>query len=109
MKTFFGGVFINREKLHAQGIEYPIKLEYYKTIEPDIMKKGDEKNYGVQVVKTEYQKGEVKIEKEELTYLTDDEIEANKMLDMLKQNEVTPIGLKDVIQDIFMQKIQNFN
>lgn len=109
MKTFFGGFFISREKLQAQGIEYPIKLEYYKTIEPDAIKKGNENNYGVQVVKTEYQNGEVKIEKEELTYVTDDEIEANKMLNLLKQNEVTPIGLKDVAHDIFIQKTQNFD
>ena len=30
MKTFFGGIFIQKEKLMEEGIDYPIKLEYYK-------------------------------------------------------------------------------
>ena len=30
MKTFFGGMFMNKENLRKEGILYPIKLEYYK-------------------------------------------------------------------------------
>ena len=32
MKTFFGGKFIEKEKLTEAGIDYPIKLEYYKIL-----------------------------------------------------------------------------
>ena len=32
MTTFFGGVFIDQETLETAGINYPIKLEYYKRI-----------------------------------------------------------------------------
>ena len=32
--------------------------------------------------------------------LTNDENIENKVLDMLKRNEVTPIGLDDVVQDL---------
>ena len=31
MKHFYAGTFINRDDLKSIGIEYPIKLEYYKT------------------------------------------------------------------------------
>ena len=31
LKEFYGGIFIDKETLTASGIEYPIKLEYYKT------------------------------------------------------------------------------
>ena len=31
MKHFYAGTFINREDLKSVGIEYPVKLEYYKT------------------------------------------------------------------------------
>ena len=30
MKNFFGSIFINRDKLYEAGINYPIKVEYYK-------------------------------------------------------------------------------
>ena len=30
MKNFFGSIFINRDKLLEAGINYPIKVEYYK-------------------------------------------------------------------------------
>ena len=32
MKTFFGSIFIEKERLQEAGVEYPIKLEYYKII-----------------------------------------------------------------------------
>ena len=35
MKTFFGSIFIEKEKLKEAGVEYPIKLEYYKIINED--------------------------------------------------------------------------
>ena len=36
MKTFFGGTFIEKEKLEEAGINHPIKLEYYKEINEEI-------------------------------------------------------------------------
>ena len=30
LKNFFGSIFINRERLKEAGINYPIKVEYYK-------------------------------------------------------------------------------
>ena len=35
MKTFFGSIFIEKEKLQEAGVKYPIKLEYYKIINED--------------------------------------------------------------------------
>ena len=32
MNIFFGGTFIRKEELKEAGIDYPIKLEYYKII-----------------------------------------------------------------------------
>ena len=29
-KKFYGGIFIDRQKLSSEGINYPIKIEYYK-------------------------------------------------------------------------------
>ena len=95
MKTFFGGIFIEKEKLEEAGINYPIKLEYYKYIN------NEEKNkskYGVGIIKTEY-KDDIVVEEKDIKYLTNDENRAIDILQLFKKNEVTPIGAEDVIQD----------
>ncbi len=96
MKTFFGGVFMNKDELRREGILYPIKLEYYKI--KDLKSKND--IFGVEIVKTEYLNEEVKVERASIDKLTNDENIENSILSILKRNEVTPISLKDVIQDL---------
>ena len=96
MKTFFVFMFMNKEALRKEGILHPIKLEYYKI--KDIKSKND--IFGVEIVKTEYLDEKVKVEKATIDRLTNDENIENKILDMLKRNEVTPIGLDDIVQDL---------
>jgi hypothetical protein len=98
VKTFFDGVFISKEHLEEADIKYPIKLEYYKTSEEENV----ETKYGIEVVKTEYLDGNVKIETKEIKNVTDDIEEENKILTLLKDNEVTPIGVEDVLQDLLV-------
>ena len=43
---------------------------------------------------------EKQIEQEKIEHITNDENEIMKMLDIIKQNEVTPIALEDVILEI---------
>ena len=87
---------MNKEELRKEGILYPIKLEYYKI--KDIKSKND--IFGVEIVKTEYINEKIKVERAIVDRLTNDENIENKVLDMLKRNEVTPIGLDDVVQDL---------
>ena len=96
MKTFFDGVFISREHLKEAGIEYPIKLEYYKTSGEGNV----ETKYGIEVVKTEYLEGNVKVESKEIKNVTNNQEEQEKILTLLKNNEVTPIAVEDVLQDL---------
>ena len=96
MKTFFGGMFMNKDELRREGILQPIKLEYYKI--KNIKSKND--IFGVEIVKTEYINEKVKVERASVDRLTNDESIENKVLDILKRNEVTPIGLDDVVQDL---------
>ncbi len=96
MKTFFGGMFMNKEELRREGILYPIKLEYYKI--KDLKSKND--IFGVEVVKTEYINEKVNVEKASVDKLTNDEEIENSILNLLKRNEVTPVALKDVVQDL---------
>ena len=100
MRTFFGGKFIEREKLIEAGIQYPIKLEYYKKINEDQFTKKENAKFGIAVVKTEYIPNNTKIENKEITYLSSDEQKIDKILNIFKENEVTPIGVEDILSDL---------
>lgn len=102
MKTFFGGTFIDKDKLKSNGINYPIKLEYYKIV--DQIKENIE-YYGVEVVKTEYIGEKVEIEEKKIEGIMKSEKNIEKILETLKKNEVTPIGCEDVLNDLLKQDI----
>lgn len=97
VKTFFDGVFMNKERLQDEGIKYPIKLEYYKT---SIEEENVENKYGIEITKTEYLKDNVKIETKELRNVTNNMLEQERILKILIKNEVTPVGLEDVIAEL---------
>ena len=73
MKNFFGSIFINRDKLYEAGINYPIKVEY---------------------------RDKIGVEHEKMEHITNDEKEITEILGLMKGNEVTPIGLEDVVLEI---------
>ncbi len=99
MKNFFGSIFINRDKLLEAGINYPIKVEYYKITDENKSEKEDKSIYGIQVIKTEY-RDKIGVEQNRVEHITNDEKEITKILSLIKENEVTPISLEDVIIEI---------
>lgn len=103
MKTFFGGNFIENRLLKEAGINYPIKLEYFKNINEGSTLKENKAKYGVSITKTEYKKEGTKIENNEIKYLTNDENRVEQVLNMLKVNLVTPMGLNEIIWDYAKQ------
>lgn len=99
MRTFFGGVFMKKEELKEAGINYPIKIEYYKKINEDEFVENKKFKFGINVIKTEYKPNDVSSEEKEIEYLTNDENKVNKILEILKNNQVTPIQVEDIICD----------
>lgn len=99
MKNFFGSIFINRDELEEAGIKYPIKVEYYKITNEEEKIKGNKLIYGIQVIKTEY-RDKIGVEQEKIEHITNDEKEITEILGLIKEYEVTPIGLEDVILEI---------
>ena len=97
MKKFYGGIFIEKEKLKEAGIENPIKLEYYKTI--DDSKIRPENKYGIEIIKTQYIDDDTKVENKTMEHLSNNEETIDEILEILKNNEVTPICLQDIICD----------
>ena len=73
LKIFYGSKFIEKEKLEEAGINYPIKVEYYKMINEDEIIHKNNPKFGIKVIKTEYQKEEVKSEEKEIKFLSNDE------------------------------------
>ena len=110
LKNFFGSIFINRDELLEAGINYPIKVEYYKITDENEMGKENKLIYGIQVIKTEY-RDKIGVEQNKIEHITNDESEITRILNLIKENEVTPIGLEDVIIEIkkykHLQKIKN--
>lgn len=104
MKTFFGGTFIEKEKLEEAGIHHPIKLEYYKQINEDDINSENATKYGVVIVKTEYIENKLEVESKEIKYLTNDELEEDKILNIFKDSKVTPINSEEVISDLFRNR-----
>ena len=104
MKYFFGCTFMSREELANIGVEYPIKLEYYKTQtnEEEVKNQKDIK-YGIEVIKTSYINEKVDVERKTIPEILRDEIKINHILDKLKENKVTPVSAEYVIQDLLKE------
>ena len=100
MRSFFAGKFIEKEKLKEAGINYPIKLEYYKKINKDENLKDGICTYGILVVKTAYHRDNVTTEYKEIQNVSKDEKQIERILSILKENEVTPISVDDILSDL---------
>jgi len=90
----------------ANGIFHPIKLEYYKTIKESrdfLGVNGD--IYGIQVVKTEYIDKTVKIETKEISYKINNEQKIDEILELFKNNQVTPTLAEDIVEDFLKKEI----
>lgn len=102
LKRFFGGIFIEKEKLQKEGISHPIKLEYYKNINEE---DNDKNKYGITIVKTEYILEKTKVETKDLESITNDENKINKILNLFKNNEVTTIHSEEIMTDLIKSGI----
>lgn len=99
LRKFFDEIFITGNNLEELDIKYPMKLEYYKTS----TEVNTENKYGIEIVKTEYLENDIQIETAEIKNITNNEQEQEKLLNLLKNNTVTPIGAQDVIEDLLQK------
>ena len=99
-KTFFGSTFIEKEKLEEVGINYPIKLEYYKQINEDVLNSKEKARYGIYMVMTEYIPNNFRVESKNIKYVTNDESEENRILNIFKESKVTIVNSEEVLSDL---------
>ena len=86
------------------GISHPIKIEYYKQINEDEINCYGSTKYGIHIVKTEYIPNNLKVETKDIKYVTNDELEEDRILNIFKENQVTLINSEEVISDLFRNK-----
>ena len=95
---------MNREELQNIGVKYPIKLEYYKTqTNEENVKNINDIRYGIEVIKTSYIEEKVDIEKTCIPQIIKDEAKVENMLNILKENKVTPISAEYIIEDLLKE------
>ena len=95
MRVFYGGIYVERKTLQEAGIEHPIKLEYYKTI--------NKETFGIDIIKTEYKNNNIITEEKVIEQLSKDETKIDKMLKLFKSCAVTPITAQDIADDLLKQ------
>ncbi|MGN1269447.1 MAG: DUF6514 family protein [Clostridia bacterium] len=78
-----------------------IELEYYKICN-NLTSKKNSKPYGLGVIKKSCNEIELNMEKREFNNIFTNENDANKMLNLLLKNKVTPVALKDVLEDFVL-------
>lgn len=101
-RILYGGILLDEEKLKTNNIYHNIEVEYYKITNNKIsLFQSKTKTYGIEVIMREYINGEVRTENEKIPVLTKNEQTVEKILEVLKKNEVTPTTVKDVIEDLF--------
>lgn len=96
MKSFYGGTYVGKETLANNNIYYPIRLEYYKTEQVE----NYQSVYGIEVVKTEYKDDKVNVENKIINKVTYEENTINKILEQLKQGEITPAVTEEMVEEI---------
>lgn len=96
MKSFYGGMYVEKDILANNNIYYPIRLEYYKTDQVENF----QHVYGIEVVKTEYKEDKVNIENKIMNKVTYEENTINKILEQLKTGEITPAVTEEMVEEL---------
>ena len=95
IRKFYGEIVVKVEKIDYEKNFYEFIVEYYKIFHEN------SKKIGIEVIKKIKIENDEIIERKEVDDILDSEEKADKLLEILKRNKVTPIALKDVIDDLF--------
>jgi len=102
LRSYYGATILGEEELKESTIKNKIELEYYSIKKEDKLEKN---TYGIEVIKKEYKESKVDIEKDTIDNVCRDVNQVNKIMDILKRNTVTPVGLHVVVEELLKQGI----
>ena len=104
IRKFYGEELIKFDDFSSSEVSKQFKIEYYK-LENDSKDLANRK-FGIEVVKRNCSKNNEIIDKREIINLFDTEEKTEKLLEILQKNKVTPIGLNDVLEEVFLNKLK---
>lgn len=98
IRKFYGEVTVRVNNLNYEDYFYEFTVEYYKTLNE--FNKTKNNKFGIELIKKiKIEKNEI-IERKEINNFLDSEEKADKLLEILKRNKVTPISVEEVINDL---------
>lgn len=101
LEKYYGATVLNEAGINE------VVLEYYKSKKYTFRKAKLKTYYGITIVKREYKKDEVNLEKNTVKQISTNENKIKNLLEVLKTYKVTPIALNDVLTDLLkMPKFQ---
>ena len=100
IKEFYGGTFLDCSDVEYVMKKGKIELKYYKIISNIVNKKHKNRKYGIEVVKKCVNNNIISEEKKEIFNCIEKEEVADKVLELLKVNKVSPINVIEVLEDL---------
>lgn len=105
-RKFYGDTIIKCEDMENAEQKNHFKLEYYQ-VESAITEASHLAKYGIEILKRDVVNDDI-LERKEIRDITNVEEKIYNVLDILYRNEVTPVSVDDVIEDLeFMGFIGN--
>ena len=104
IKEFYGGTSIDSNDAECAIKKGKIELKYYKIISEIVGKKNKHKKYGIEVVRKCVNNNIVSEEKKEIFNCIEKEEVADRILELLKANKVSPINVVDILEDLSSRK-----
>ncbi len=97
---YYGATLLGGNDLVETLCKNKIELEYYGTEYHNIDEFEEKPYYGISIIKKEYNKDEIKFEKKHIENVSTSKNVISEIINILKQNKVTPICLYDVVDDL---------
>jgi len=106
-RIFYGKTFLEAKDIRDTNVKNRIELEYYKIKKKKhhLLKENTE-TYGIEIVKKEYNGHKINIEKEKIDKISNKKASIDSILNTLRKFKVTPVALKDVIEDMTHSQIK---
>lgn len=104
VKEFYGGASIDCNDVECVMSKGKIELKYYKIISSMSGKRNKHKKYGIEVVKKYINDNIVSEEKKGIFNCIEKEEVADRILELLKINKVSPINVEDILRDLSVKR-----
>ena len=104
IKEFYGGASLNSNDAEFVKGKWRVELRYYKIITNMIVRRKKRTKYGIEVVKKCIHNNIISEEKKEIFDCIEKEEVADKVLEILKANKVSPLNVVDILEDLSAKK-----